>query len=230
MINKRILISLAVLQLLHKESSAQEKCNCEPVRTFPTTLNGITITEKSSGDVSFYHSVFEHCNINAGPIWLGQYREFSQTINFSAPVNNVEYVLNASNIGESFTFTVNKGVLKTSQGCGSCPYTQSGNKFTTKGSTNTKSWVDYYYIESAGVITLSSTQPYTSITVSGPGGGNGTLMGICINSISSDTKSSAITLACNDTSIDMNTFSGNSSKRKKETKQPTLQANGLVVI
>lgn len=222
MIDKRILIYLGALQLLHQESNAQEKCNCNPVGSFPAIINGITVTEKASGDVTHYGSTLKHCDLNAGPTWLGQAKNFTYTINFSAPVNHVEYVLNSSNIGESFTFTVSNGALNASQGCGSCPYTQSGNKFTTKSSITEDLSMVHYYITSAGIITLSSTLPYTSITISGPGGGNGTLMGICINSISSDNKGVPITMACNESGNDTDTFSGISSKRKKDTKQQTL--------
>ncbi len=237
MINKRILTYLVVLYFCNNEINAQDKCSCNTINAFPATVNGVTITEKSTGDVTMYYSVLKHCDVTAGPIWLGQVGGFSQTINFSSPVNNVEYVLNSSNIGESFTFTVNNGILNTIQGCSSCPYTQSGNKFTTKSSINTDLRMEYYYINSAGIITLSSTLPYTSITVTGPGGGNGTLMGICLNSIFSESKSAPIlkcanktcricypvtTLACNEITLETSSLSSTSSTRKNDKKNDEL--------
>ncbi len=222
MINKRILIYLVGLQLLQYEGIAQENCDCNQATNFPATINGIKVTEKITGDVIPILFKESYCNLETGPRCLGNEKAFTQTLTFSAPVNNVEYVLTGSNIGEKFTFTVNKGVLKTTQACGNCPYTQSGNTFLTKNIKGIESWIDNFDVLSAGIITLSSTLPYTSITVSGPGGENGTGMGICLNSISSDTKEKPVTMACNDNTIDQANFSNTSSKRKKNSDKDEL--------
>lgn len=149
-------------------SKLHSQCNCDSlISVFPADLNGVNITQTYTGDVAMYSDTFSYCNLIAGPTWLGQNGSFSQTLTFSYPVNNVSYVLNASNTGETFSFTVNSGVLTCTQACGTCPYTQSGNTFNTTSTFG------------GGLITLSSTTPYTTLTVSGVGGGNGTLMGLC---------------------------------------------------
>jgi hypothetical protein len=195
MMNNHTTFCFFVLYIAHTNNVAQGQCDCNPVGTFPATINGIEVTETTTGDVSTYFSIFEHCGIKAGPRWLGQVGPFSQTITFSEPVNNIKYVINASNYGEDFNFSVNKGALSTTQTCGSCPYTQSGNRFITQNLAFGNNYYGSIEGNGAGVITLTSTVPYTSITISGKGGGNGSLIGICAGSIAIEGASS--NLACN---------------------------------
>lgn len=213
MMYNRIIILLSSL-LFFCQTMAQNNCNCNPVGAFPAIINGITLTGTATGDVSAYYSAAVYCDLEAGPALLGRNKAFSYTITFSTPVNNVEYVLNWSEFGESFTFDVNKGILTAKQICGNCPYTQTKNTFIPEKQSSGS-----YYGASAGIIKLSSTQPYTSVTISGPGGQNGTLMGICINSISTDVKSAetAISLACNDNSPLTESFISTFSESKNDT-------------
>ncbi len=177
--------------ILFVNLKSYSQCTCSPVSVFPSVVNGINVSETFTGDVQSYGSVGTYCGIDAGPSWIGQNGPFSQTFTFSTPVNNLEVAINASNFGEDFTFSVNNGVLTSTQSCGTCPYIQSGNVFSTPNGPL-----------GAGIITLNSTIPYTQVTISGPGGGgtNGSLMGLC---------SVALNNPCSGTPISAN-FSSNS--------------------
>jgi hypothetical protein len=77
----------------------------------PTTLNGIIITESFTGSVLTYSlSAYTSCGTVTKPInskWLGKTGNFSYTLNFSQPVNNLVIALTATghNYDEIFTFT-----------------------------------------------------------------------------------------------------------------------------
>lgn len=157
------------------------QCNCTPTGAFPATVNGITISANNTGDVTNYGGNYTSCGISAGPMWVGQNGSFSQTFTFSSPVNNISYVITASSDigafsacgGEDFSFTVNSGILTTSQ-CGTgCPFTQTGNTFCSTGS------------DDGTIIILNSTSNFTSLTVTGSGGSSGSLVGLCVQSFSS---------------------------------------------
>ncbi len=159
----------AVLLALPFKSFAQ--CACTPTSAFPTTVNGITISLSNTGSVTNYGANWPSCGLSAGPMWVGSAGAFTQTYTFSQPVNNVNYVITAASGGEAFTFNVGSGTLSTSQCGGTCPFTQVGNTFTCLGN------------DDGTTVILSSSTPYTSITVSGAGGSNGSLVGLCVESI-----------------------------------------------
>lgn len=187
---------MLLILLVNLKSFGQ--CVCSPVSVFPSTVNGVSVSETFTGDVQSYGSVGTYCGIDAGPSWIGQSSSFSQTFTFSTAVNNLQIAINASNTGEDFTFTVNNGSLTCSQACGSCPYIQTGNVFSTPSG-----------VLGAGIITLTSTLPYTSVTISGPGGGatNGSLMGLCSVSMNSTPCSSTPIVAnFSSTSVCLNTI------------------------
>jgi hypothetical protein len=102
---------------------------------------------------------------------------FTQTLTFVNPVNNVIYMINAadstSSVVETFSFTVDSGILTCTQGGSSCLFTQTGNVFSANM---------FGSIDNSACITITSTIPYTSITVSGPGGNNGSFMALCLSS------------------------------------------------
>ena len=152
-------------------SESMGQCACTPTSAFPTTVNGITISLSNTGSVTNYGANWPSCGLSAGPMWAGSAGPFTQTYTFSQPVNNVNYVITAASGFESFSFSVGAGVLSTSQCGGTCPFTQVGNTFTCNGN------------DDGTTVVLSSTMPYTSITVTGPGGSNGSLVGLCVESI-----------------------------------------------
>lgn len=154
------------------------QCNGSVVSIFPAGVNGVTVTQTYTGDV-VYGISYTICSVGAGPTFLGpNASSFIQKLSFSVPVNNILYILNASdscgsNI-ESFSFSVDNGTLMATQAGTSCPYNQIGNTFVA----NT-----YGPPGNAAYITLSSSQPYNTITISGPGGCNGSYMALCSSSI-----------------------------------------------
>ena len=166
-----------MISLLAISNRSFAQCSCTPTSAFPTTVNGITINLNSTGSVTNYGANWPSCGLSAGPMWVGSTGPFTQTFTFSSPVNNVYYVITAASVAsggpESFTFTVGSGVLSASQCGGTCPFTQVGNAFTCTGA------------DDGTMVLLSSTSSYTSFTVSGGGGSNGSLAGICVQSFSS---------------------------------------------
>ncbi len=151
-----------------------QNCNCTSTGNFPSTVSGVNITQNTTGSIQNYGSNYTNCGLSAGPLWVGSGGAFNQTFNFSQPVNNVGYIITATNDTEFFTFSVNNGVLNATQGCG-CGFTQNGNTFNGTPGMN----------GSGTIIFLNSSQPYTSITINGTGTGNGSLIGLCVQSFSS---------------------------------------------
>jgi len=159
--------------LLHYQAFSQ--CNCTPTSSFPATVNGITVSLTNTGSVTNYGANWPSCGLSAGPMWVGSGGAFSQTFTFSQPVNTVYYVITAASGFEAFTFNVSAGTLSATQCGGTCPFTQVGNTFTCNGN------------DDGTVVVLNSTSSYTSFTVSGAGGSNGSLVGICIQSFANCT-------------------------------------------
>lgn len=164
---------ILLMSLLHHQAFAQ--CNCTPTSSFPATVNGITVNLTNTGSVTNYGANWPSCGLSAGPMWVGSAGAFSQTFTFSQPVNTVYYVITAASGFEAFTFNVSAGTLSATQCGGTCPFTQVGNTFTCNGN------------DDGTVVVLNSTSSYTSFTVSGAGGSNGSLVGICIQSFANCT-------------------------------------------
>ncbi len=164
---------LLFIILVHNRAIAQ--CNCTPTSAFPATVNGITINLTNTGSVTNYGANWPSCGLSAGPMWVGSAGAFSQTFTFSQPVNTVYYVITAASGFEAFTFNVGAGTLSATQCGGTCPFTQVGNTFTCNGN------------DDGTIVVLTSTSSYTSFTVSGAGGSNGSLAGICIQSFANCT-------------------------------------------
>ncbi|MGZ3864763.1 MAG: hypothetical protein ACXVPN_10220 [Bacteroidia bacterium] len=159
---------------------------------FPTTVNGVTINESSTEPTQYWstpNDTATYCGVLSGTLelgYIGYYASpFTQTLSFSSPVNNIVYIINASDTSsggvESFSFTVNAGALtctQTNNSSSSCLYTQQGNLFKA----NTESGVNGS-MGNAAYITISSTLRYDTIRVYGTGGMGGSLMSLCANSI-----------------------------------------------
>lgn len=179
-LNKSIItsISAALMLFISIPKISAQSCPCTSSGTFPTTISGVGVTLGNSGSVTNYGSNWSSCGLSAGPMWVGQSGPFVQTYTFSTPVNNVGYVITASNTGENFTFGVSNGVLAATQCGGTCPFTQVGNTFNAGNGSGAGSGT---------IVFLNSSTSYTSITISGTGTGNGSLVGLCIQSFSACT-------------------------------------------
>lgn len=202
------------------------------ISSFPYTFSGITVSQTFLGDV--YHDVnsYNNCGVICGPTWLGRLvgtgSPFTQTLTFSSPVNNMIYILNASDSEsyayESFTFTVNTGILSCTQNAPTCPYTQISNSFNANSSPGINGH------SNAAFITLSSSLPYTSTTVNGTGGCNGSYMGLCTALFNGIKTTNSI----NDKiQVYPNPTSGKFTIETNSTEKQTVQVfdvNGRVVL
>lgn len=178
---KFITICVLCISLLHAQ------CTISSTQTgvFPATISGVTITMSTTGDVTNFPWIYTAtCGLGIGPtnMWIihggGTLGVGTATLNFSAPVNNVVIFMNAaSNVSfppEQYTFSVNNGVLTSIPApVPYCGLSQVGNTFTSTAPTND------------AIIRLSSTLPYTSLTISGNGNlsNNGALFSLCNASI-----------------------------------------------
>jgi gliding motility-associated-like protein len=161
---------LFIIFLCKNKSSAQ--CLCTPTSTFPAVVGGVSVSVTNAGDVTDYGATWSSCGLTAGPGWVGSSGSFTQTYTFSSPVNNIGYVITAASGSETFSFTVGSGVLTATQCGGTCPFSQVGNSFTCLSN------------DDGTIVLLNSSSSYTSFTVFGPGGSNGSLVALCVQSIS----------------------------------------------
>lgn len=161
----------------------------------PQTVNGITITESFSGSVTPYTFQAQTCCNNSfsaplGGVWLGNggggcpgpFFPFEYTLNFSTAVNEVDLVIYGGGCTgpqeETFTFTTNGGVpVLTTQGV-FCHSSISGNTIHQ----GLGGWVtndDSPYIK----FKVTAANSFTTLTVTGPGGALGSILGLCSDSI-----------------------------------------------
>jgi hypothetical protein len=186
--------------------------------------NGVTITASGSGMVGIFASpVAPQCgllpggNSAANTVILGgglAPTSFIYILTFSSPVNNIVIRLlgsdsclflppgqsfcNAGNspvYAESFTLTTNGGGLPTINPSSSVNMDISTNVLTV--STANPSPCSYFsgaYNTAQGLYQISSILPYTTLTITGPGGLGGTIVDICTDSIQSITPTPTPTL------------------------------------
>jgi hypothetical protein len=153
--------------------------NCLTSVVPPTTIAGITITESFTGSVGLFAFPYSVClgiSTPANSKWLGQGGPFSYTMNFSSPVNNLIIFIVAIDT-ESFILTTNTGSgIPTILSNENCFLTIVGNQINgTSLSSN------------GGKFLIQNSVPFTSLTITGNGGTNGSLMSLCSNSISGNT-------------------------------------------
>lgn len=161
-------------------SKSPEESRCGISVVPPTIINGISITDSFTGDVSTFPNDFTSCGTVTTPAnskYLGLFGAFTYTMNFSQPVNNL--VINITGTGylenEIFTFTTpagNPSIFTTT----SCYTTVIGNViYSGFGSISGGG--------GGGIFTISAPSPFTSLTISGPGGYNGSLLSVCSSSV-----------------------------------------------
>jgi hypothetical protein len=169
---------------------------CATVSTLPalgssTTINGVTVTASGFGDVlaSTFSGVLAWCMTPPGSalntVFLGSGiapTSFTYILTFSSPVNNIvirliNYSISPSG-AESFTFTTNTGNPVLSS-CDYCCATINGNVVTASycptGSPDPQN--------GGGTFTISNSNPFTTLTITGPGGEAGTIVDICSDSV-----------------------------------------------
>jgi gliding motility-associated-like protein len=155
---------------------------CEELIVPPATMNGLEVSSTSTGSVSTFADPYTSCGNYSTPansVWLGSGGEFSYTVQFSEPVNNVKFVINAAGqgINEVFTFTTTSGnpwITTVS----SCFSSVNGNVISSGLNADPNS------LGGGGVFIVSASTSYTAVTINGPGGSAGSLMAICAISVS----------------------------------------------
>lgn len=153
----------------------------------PTTINGIVVTDTYIGDVQTYPDPFSSCGglvtTPANSIYLGSIGSFSYTMNFSQSVNDIIIFITATDGynsygGENFVITTNTGIpIITS------PY----NCYTTITGNEIISGIGVPLTSTDGgggkFVIHNNSSSYTSLTITGDGGSNGSLLAICANSV-----------------------------------------------
>ena len=149
----------------------------------PAVVNGITITESYSGSVGIYSDAYSSCSggsitTPANSKWLGSGGPFSYTMFFSSPVNNIIIAITAAgnSFNENFIITTNTGIPVITSTI-NCYTTIIGNEILSgAGSSGGEGGAGGYFF-------ISNLSPFTTLTITGDGGQNGSLLSICANSV-----------------------------------------------
>jgi len=208
----------------------------------PAIINGITVTGTQTGSVQTYPSAYSSCNgaVNTpvNSIYLGQSGPFTYTLNFDQPINNVVIAITATghNVDEVFTFTTNTEVPLVTANV-SCFTSIVGN--TIYSGTGAPPGPG-----GGGVFVITSLTNYTSVTISGPGGDNGSLLSVCANSVVVGTcnvnaapllSATSLGSSCPITTVDLNSITASNApvftgvSLTWHTAQPATAANQLTV-
>ena len=147
-----------------------------------TYSNGLTISATGTGSVILYTGpILDVCGFSTTPnsIRGGQPGAFTYTLNFSYPVNDFKIFLVAYDIGESFTLTTNTGGNTPNINlCSGCCVSISGNVITASN-INSDCVLVNGGTGGSGLFNINNSLPFTSLTISGPGGFGGTLITFC---------------------------------------------------
>jgi len=167
-------------------------CDCDQQTLLPAIgnsimySNGLTIGATGTGDVTNYPSPSCSeiiCGIcgTQNSIWLGYTGAFTYTLNFSFPVNDFKIFLLGYNIGETFTLTTNTGSNTPNINlCSGCCVSISGNVITASSiNSDCQSGGGAGLTAGAGLFNINNSLPFTSLTISGPGGLNGAVLTFC---------------------------------------------------
>jgi surface protein len=131
---------------------------------------------------------------------------FTYTLNFSSPINNVfiylhEYSANVFPLqAESFVFTTDAGFVDITCADYCCATITGGNTVTAMNNPGINCVVDPVYCPAggnycngSGTFIISSSLPYTSLTITGTGGVGGTHIGLCEDQFGSSSTSTIYT-------------------------------------
>ena len=163
----------------------------------PTTINGVVITDSSTGNVSSDYpnpgsgtgtSAYPSCGSNAltpaNSKWVGfgtpPNAAFTYTMNFSVPINNlIVFIAGAGLIAfptqtENYIFTTNTGTgIPSITSSDNCFTTIVSNQLLIAGGTS----------GGGGKFLITNNVNFTSVTISGDGGLGGSFLSVCANSI-----------------------------------------------
>ena len=163
-------------------------CDCDQQTLLPAIgnsimySNGLTISATGTGSVVIYIGIILGiCGFSTTPnsIRLGFPGAFTYTLNFSYPINDFKIFLVAYDIGESFTLTTNTGGGTPNINlCSGCCVSISGNVITASN-INSDCDLSYGGLVGSGLFNINNSLPFTSLTISGPGDGSGTLITFC---------------------------------------------------
>lgn len=176
------LLTLCLFMVLTNRKALAQSCG-NPVNA-PVTLNGISVTGAGTGSVSTYPNPITSCinaNTPANAIYIGQNGAFTYTYTFSQAVNDVVIVINATGntFDEFFTITTN-GPGTPNVTSGNMCYTVITGNFIASG-LGSPAGVNG---GGGGIFTINNPGGnYTTVTITGPGGQNGSLMALCSLSI-----------------------------------------------
>ena len=150
--------------------------DCNSFFVPPANIDGLEITATHTGSVGVYGTAFTSCSVTTGAdaAWLGSSGPFEYTLNFSTPIRQLTMQISATgNPGEeSFTLVTNAGKpsITTLNSC----YTKiEGNQIF--------SGLDSPGNGGGGVFVVKGSQDFTTLTISGNGGLNGSLFSFCAN-------------------------------------------------
>ena len=147
----------------------------------PATINGVVITDSSTGSVGTYAPAFTSCGSVTTPPNskdLGAFGVFTYTMNFSVPINNLIVFITGTGVGgnENFIFTTNTGTgIPTITSSISCFSTIVGNQIFSGAGAGSNG--------GGGQFVITNNINFTSVTISGNGGLAGSLLSVCANSI-----------------------------------------------
>ena len=195
-----------VLLLLISFSSKLYSQGCDAVNA-PTTINGIIVTGYGTGSVSTYHG-YTSCGISTpnNSLYLGQTGAFSYTYNFSSPVDNLNFIINAADHNENFIFTIGSNVnaiITKNSGCSTIIV--AGNVITG----TCTSLASILTGGDGGEFTINSPiGSFTSFTISGNGGFNGSIFALCSSSVGLCNSVPLLksTTACTLNTVDLNSL------------------------
>lgn len=147
----------------------------------PAVINGITITESYSGSVGTFATAFTCCGgsvtLPVNSKYLGQNGSFSYTMIFSSLVNNITIFIGAAgqNANENFIITTNTGIPSVTSNV-NCYTTIIGNEILSGLNADPVGG-------GGGKFFISNLSPFTTLTITGAGGQNGSLLSICSDSL-----------------------------------------------
>ena len=166
------------------------------------SYNGITISATGTGCVQSNWISYDGSGCSLPPpswsintVWLGPcgfISSFTYTLSLSVPVNDIVirlYSFNSSTtmippIGETFTFTTNTGGgIPSISSCNYCCGIISGNTIVAADTSQNCFSTDPNFTNGNGIFKISNSVSFTTLTISGPGGGSGTVVDICTDSI-----------------------------------------------
>ena len=143
-----------------------------------TTVDGLQITTTAERVYLYSLTYSTPCleyTVPANSLHIGKDHNqgFSLKLEFSKQIESIVLILTATDVTESFNFTSNGGTVRISA-INSCFLDIVGNNI--RGSSNLPSG---QIKTGTGILEISAAQPFTELTISGTGAGNGSILALC---------------------------------------------------